>query len=208
MASILDFLITTKASVLFSKVSEKTGETQEDVATVFGVALPLFLGGIQQKINSEEKGLKELIALLDDSKLGSEFITDLNKIELEQYISVGNDFLQKLIRSEEKLSKILSEVLVVKESSVSYILPIAAGTLVHLLSIQRSKINPDNSEMKELIRSHLGVSSKFNNSLISTILDKNEEGNIIQDVEGRIIGGGLNENNKNRGALKGMLGGK
>lgn len=207
MASILDFLITAKASALFAKVSEKTGETPEDVGTVFGAVLPLLLGAIQQKIKTEE-GVKEFIAALEKVGFEKDFLTDLNKIELEEYASAGKDFLPQLIESEDKFSKNLSDVLDVKETSVTFILQSAAGTLIHILSIQHSKENPDPSEMKDLIRSHLGSSSKFNHSLISTILDKSEGENIIQDVEGRIIGGGQNENNKDGGVLGGMLGGK
>lgn len=207
MASILDFLNTSKASALFSKISEKTGETKGDVETVFGAAFLLILGAMQKKIRNEE-GTKEIYAVLENEKLGEKFLTDLNNFELEVYTSAGKDFLPKIMDSEEKMSNSLSVLLGVKEKSVSYISQTAAGTLIHILSIQKSKEKLSVSNMPELISSNMGSSSKFDHSLISTILDKNEEGNIIQDVEGRIIGGGQNKKDKDGGVLGGMLGGK
>lgn len=207
MASILDFLNTSKASALFSKVSEKTGETNGNVETVFGTAFLLILGAIQKKIKTEEGG-QEFYSALEDKQLDDEFLIDLNNFELEIYTSAGKKFLPHVMDSVEDMSKSLSVLLGVKEISVSNISQIAAGTLVHILSIQKSKEKLSVLNMPELISSNMGSSSKYDHSLISTILDKNEEGNIIQDVEGRIIGGGQNEKNKDGGLLGGMLGGK
>lgn len=207
MASILDFLNTSKASALFSKVSEKTGETKGNVETVFGTAFLLILGAIQKKIRTEE-GAQEFYSALEDKQLDDEFLIDLNNFELEIYTSAGKKFLPHVMDSVEDMSKSLSVLLGVKEISVSNISQIAAGTLVHILSIQKSKEKLSVLNMPELISSNMGSSSKYDHSLISTILDKNEEGNIIQDVEGRIIGGGQNEKNKDVGLLGGMLGGK
>lgn len=207
MASILDFLITSKASALFAKVSEKTGETSENIEVVFGAVLPLILGAIQQKIRKEED-LKKLVAALENPSFDQGFLTDLKKIELKEYSSAGKDFLQQIIGPQEKFFQNLSEVLDVKEISVTFISQTAAGILLHITSLQYKTEKAKPSELEDIIRSQTGASSKYNHSLISVILDKSEEGNIIQNVEGRIIGGGQNDNDKDGGVLGGMLGGK
>lgn len=207
MASILDFLLTDKASALFSKVSEKTGESVEDVSTVFGAALPLLLGVLQKKNNSEQ-GAKVLVTAIENGQFEEEFLSDLKSIELETYSTAGKKFLSKIFKNQEQINKLLSESLGLKENSTANILQTAAGVLNHILYLQKKNEKLDAAGIKDLIFSDLGASSLYDRSLISIILDKNEQGNIIQDIEGRIIGGGQNDKNSDGGVLGGMLGGK
>jgi len=94
-----------------------------------------------------------------------------------------------------------------KETSVSAIFKIAAPVLMSILSIQRRNEDIEDSELEILIDSVLGSSSKFDPSLIQTIITKSSEGNIVNDVGGMILGGG-NNGKKDGGILGGMLGGK
>lgn len=207
MASILDFLLTDKSFALFSKVSEKTGESVENISTVFGAALPLFLGVLQKK-SSTGQGSKDLVAAIENENFEDEFLLDLNSIEVEIYSNAGKKFLSGITENQKQINIFFLESFGLKESSNTYILQTAAGVLNHILYLQKKNEKIDSSEIRNLIISNLGASSLYNRSLISIILDKNEQGNIIQDIEGRIIGGGQNDKNSDGGVLGGMLGGK
>ena len=88
--------------------------------------------------------------------------------------------------------------------SVAQILKVAAPVLMGVLGKQTRENNiSDGSSMNTLLGSMLGGQPKENQSLITTLLDADGDGSVLDDVAGMVLG----SNKKQGGGMGGMLGG-
>jgi hypothetical protein len=87
--------------------------------------------------------------------------------------------------------------------SVAQILKIAAPIVMGFLGKQTEQSNvSDSNGMNALLGSMLGGQPQENQSLITTLLDADGDGSILDDVAGMVMG-----SNKQKGGLGGLLGG-
>lgn len=207
MASILDLLNTDKGSEFISKARDKTGESKDNITLALGLALPILLAAMKKNIQ-EEKGARELNSALNDHKHGQEFLDTLKDKNPSALTSEGGRILQHILGSnQQNINKTVATTLGIKESSISDIIKMAAPLLMSVLASQKKQEKVEISGLDNLIESVMGSSGKFDSSLISAFLDKNKDGNIIDDVSGMIFGGNKAKKD-NGGILGGMLGGK
>ena len=83
----------------------------------------------------------------------------------------------------------------------------AAPVLLSILGSQKRKDNVNETNLSDLIGSVLGNNSSHNSSFLETILDRDKDGNIIDDISGMILG--VNKNDRQKGSiLGGFTGGK
>ena len=88
--------------------------------------------------------------------------------------------------------------------SIANILKIAAPIVMGFIGKQTKQNNvQDASSMNGLLGSMLGGQPQQNQSLITTLLDADGDGSILDDVAGMVMGGGQ----KKSGGLGGLLGG-
>ncbi|MFO8147711.1 MAG: DUF937 domain-containing protein [Bacteroidota bacterium] len=208
MASILDLLNTYKGSEFISKAMDKTGESKDTITTTLGLVLPILLGAMKKNIQ-DEKGARDLNSALDDPKHGEEFLEDINHKNPSALTSEGGKILQHVLGSnQENINKTLATTLGIKESSISDIIKMAAPLLMSVLASQKKEEKIETSGLDNLIESVMGSSGKFDSSLISTFLDKNKDGSVIDDINGMIFGGNNKSKKGKGGILGGMLGGK
>ncbi|MGB8704740.1 MAG: DUF937 domain-containing protein [Gillisia sp.] len=207
MASVLDLLNTSAGKELINKIQNKTSENSSGITSVLGMALPALLGAVHKNIQ-EPQGAEKLNNALEDQQHGEGFLKNLSNIPSDEIAEKGNKILQHILGDrKEQVTKTISGMSQVKESSVADIIKMAAPVVMSLLASQKRKDNVGTSGLQGLVQSVLGASGKHDHSLIETMLDKNKDGSVIDDVSGMILGGNKKNNGKG-GILGGMLGGK
>jgi len=208
MASILDLLNTDKGSEFISKAMDKTGESKDNITTTLSLVLPVLLGAMKKNIQ-DENGARELNSALNDPKHGQKFLDNINNKNPSAMASEGGKILQHVLGpNQENLNKTLATTLGIKQSSISEIIKMAAPLLMSVLASQKKEAKVETSGLDNLIESVMGSSGKFDSSLISTFLDKNKDGSVIDDISGMIFGGNNKSKKGKGGILGGMLGGK
>ncbi len=207
MPSILDFLNTANGNELVYKISENTSENKVKVTAALGLVFPILLGAIKNNLSSAE-GKNHLNDTLSENTYNEGLINNIKNQDPAEIKEEGEKILDKYLGfNQEATYKVIGSILQISESSVSVIFKMAAPVLLRILSAQKSKEDIEASDLETLVDSVLGSSSKFDPSLIQTILTKSSEPNIIDDVQGMALGGNKSEK-KDGGILGGMLGGK
>ncbi len=207
MASILDLLNTSAGKELINKIQNKTSENDSSIASVLGMVLPTLLGAVHKNIQDPE-GAEKLNTALEDKQHGEEFINNLSKVPSDEIADKGSKILQHILGDKkEQITKTISGMSQVNESSVADIIKMAAPVVMSLLASQKRKDNVGTPGLSGLVQSVLGSSGKHDHSLLETLLDKNKDGSVIDDVSGMIMGGNKSKDGKG-GILGGMLGGK
>ena len=205
MASILDLLNTSMGEDFIAKARDSTSENKDNISAVLGMALPILLGAMKKNIKTET-GAESLNQALDDNKHGDALLSNLKSVNASDMSSEGEKILGHLLGEKQNMvTKTIGSTLNMNESSVSSIIKMAAPLLMSILANQKNKENVQSSGLGSLLDSVIGASGAHDTSLIETLLDKDGDGSVIDDVTGIIFGG----NKKGgRGLLDGMLGGK
>tara|TARA_R100000935_G_scaffold58257_1_gene94582 strand:+ start:1754 stop:2371 length:618 start_codon:yes stop_codon:yes gene_type:complete len=205
MASILDLLNTNVGEDFISKVSENTSENEDKISTALGMALPFLVGAMQKNIKTNS-GAESLNRALNDNKHGDVLLNNLKSVKASEMSNEGEKILGHILGEKQNMiTKTIGNTLNMKESSVSNILKMAAPLLMSVLANLKSKENVQSSGLNDLLDSVMGSSGVQNVSLIETLLDRDGDGSVIDDVTGMIFG----RNKKGGGGiLGGMLGGK
>lgn len=207
MATILDLLNTDKGEKFIARVSEKTSESKEQVTALMGMVLPLLLGSMLKNIHTDE-GKESLDSALNQEKHGEDFLSNLEHTDPAAMTSEGGKILDHILGGQkDNVINTLAGAIQMKTSSITAILYMTAPLLMSILGTQKKKEQIDASGLENLLSSVMGASGKFDSSLIEAFLDKDNDGNILNDVKSMILGG-TNGGKKEGGILGGMLGGK
>ncbi|MCH4822983.1 DUF937 domain-containing protein [Gramella lutea] len=207
MASILDILNTQAGQSLINTASNRTSEKKEDVVSALGMALPLLLGAMKNNSKSPEGAAKLNEALSQDKHNGALF-NQLNDLDPENLQNEGKKIVSHIFgENEENISSSLSAISNIKPENLSAIIKMAAPILLSILGSQKRKDNVGADGLDDLLGNILGSNSKHDNSFLETILDRDGDGNIIDDIGGMILGG--NRSGRSGGSiLGGFTGGK
>ena len=207
MASILDILNTRAGEVLIDSASQKTSEKREDVISALGMALPLLLGAMKNNSRSSQ-GAASLNEALNQDKHDGALFYHLNELDPDRLQNEGGKIIKNILGdNEENISSSLSSISNIKPENLSAILKMAAPILLSILGSQKRKDNVGVNGLDDLLGNVLGTNSKHDKSFLETILDRDGDGNIIDDIGGMILGG--NRTGKTGGSiLGGFTGGK
>ncbi len=206
MSGLLDLLNSPVGKQLISGVAGETGQPENKTADVLGMAMPLLLGAMKKNVSSPQgaEGLMNALSskhdgsILDD--LGGLFGGGVDTAVVEDGAGIlGHVFGNKQTNVETALSQKSG----VDTGSISQILKIAAPIVMGFLGKQtaQSQVN-DSSGMNSLLGNMLGGQPEQNQSLITTLLDADGDGSILDDVAGMVMGG-----SKKKGGVGGLLGG-
>lgn len=206
MASILDLLNTKMGEDFIKEVSQRTSESEDKIATALGIALPVLLGSMKNNISTHE-GMEALNNALAEEKHYKTLTNKPPGFNLTQTDSEREKIVEHILGPErDKIISTLGTTVGIQESSVSGLLKMTAPLLMGILSSQKNKENLKASDLDELIQSNLGISSKFEKSLIDTFFIRNKDGSIIDDVDEKVLRG--KKGKKGGSMLGGMTGGK
>lgn len=206
MEGLLDLLNSPAGRQLISGVAGQTGQAENKTANVLSMAMPLLLGAMKKNAATPQgaQGLMNALSskhdgsILDD--LGGLFGGGVDQSVMDDGAGIlGHVFGSKQSNVESALSQRSG----MDTGSIANILKIAAPLVMGILAKQKAQNNvSDASGMNNLLGSMLGGQPEQNQSLITTLLDADGDGSILDDVAGMVMGG-----SKKKGGIGGLLGG-
>ena len=206
MEGLLDLLNSPMGKQVISGVAGQTGQAENKTADVLSMAMPLLLGAMKKNVATPDgaQGLMSALSskhdgsILDD--LGGLFGGGVDQTVMDDGAGIlGHVFGSKKANVENALSQRSG----IDAGSVANILKIAAPLVMGILAKQKveNKVS-DASGMNNLLGSMLGGQPEQNQSLLTTLLDADGDGSIIDDVAGMVM-----DSSKKKGGLGGLLGG-
>lgn len=205
MASILDLLSSDMGKQLISGASAQTGQPEDKTANVLSMALPVILGAMQRNAASPQ-GAQSLNNALEDNRHDGSILEQLSGLlgngADSNLLNDGAGILKHVLGgNQQNVEQNISKTSGVDAGSVAQIIKMAAPILMSVLGSQKRKDNVGESGIGELLGSVLGKNTDHDQSLLTTLLDANGDGSVIDDVAGMVMGG-----NKKKGGLGGLLG--
>lgn len=203
MASILDLLNSNLGKELITAASEKTKATRDKTANVLSAAMPLILGAMKRNAATPE-GAVNLNKALSDARHDGSVLENLSGAlcgsSLDALLQDGGSILSHVLGSkQERVEQTISKTVGVDASSVAQIIKMAAPILMSVLGSQKRKDNVKQDGLEGLLGTLLGSQSDHDQSFLETILDRGNDGNIMDDVAGMLTG------SKKKGGLLGDL---
>ena len=206
MSGLLDLLNSPMGKQLISGVAGQTGQPEGKTSDVLSMAMPLLLGAMKKNVSSPEgaAGLMSALSgkhnggILDN--LGDLFGGGVDDSVMQDGAGIlGHVFGNK----QPQVENALSQKSGLDAGSIAQILKIAAPIVMGYIGKQTAQSNvSDSSGLNALLGSMLGGQPQENQSLITTLLDADGDGSILDDVAGMVMG-----SNKQKGGLAGLLGG-
>ncbi|MEH6759712.1 DUF937 domain-containing protein [Maribacter arcticus] len=206
MAGLLDLLNSPMGKQLISGVAGQTNQPENKTADVLSMAMPLILGAMKKNVSSPE-GAQGLMSALSGKHNGS-ILDNLGGLFSggvdDNVMSDGAGILGHVFGNKQpQVENALSQKSGLDAGTVAQILKIAAPIVMGYLGKQTAQSNvSDGTGMNALLGSMLGGQPQENQSLITTLLDADGDGSILDDVAGMVMGG-----SKKKGGLAGLLGG-
>ncbi|WP_299162792.1 DUF937 domain-containing protein [uncultured Eudoraea sp.] len=206
MGGLLDLLNSPIGKQVISGVAGQTGQAENKTADVLSMAMPLLLGAMKKNVATPEgaQGLMNALSskhngsILDD--LGGLFSGGVDQSVMDDGAGIlGHVFGGKQANVENALSQRSG----MDAGSIANILKITAPLVMGILAKQtaENKVS-DASGMNTLLSSMLGGQPEQNQSLLTTLLDADGDGSILDDVAGMVMG-----DSKQKGGIGGLLGG-
>lgn len=209
MSSILDLLNSDLGKSLIQGASSKTGQSPDKTANVLTQAMPLILGAMQRNATTPQ-GATALNNALEDPRHAGGGMMDmlgglLSSGDSNGLLKEGAGILGHVLGNKQpQVESALSKTSGVDSNSVGEILKMAAPVIMGLLSKQKQESNVDSNGIGGLLGGLLGgASGNKDQSFLESILDQNNDGSIIDDVAGMVMGG----SSQKKGGLAGLLGG-
>ncbi|MFT6795452.1 MAG: hypothetical protein ACJART_000585 [Maribacter sp.] len=206
MSGLLDLLNSPMGKQLISGVAGQTGQPEGKTSDVLSMAMPLILGAMKKNVSSPDgaAGLMSALSgkhnggILDN--LGGLFGGGVDDSVMQDGAGIlGHVFGNK----QPQVENALSQKSGLDAGSIAQILKIAAPIVMGYIGKQTAHSNvSDAGGMNALLGSMLGGQPQENQSLITTLLDADGDGSILDDVAGMVMG-----STKQKGGLGGLLGG-
>jgi hypothetical protein len=207
MSGILKLFNTPMGAQLISGVARETGQPENKTADVLGMALPLLMGAMKKNIQSPQ-GAEGLLNALSSQHTGS-ILDDLSGLfggGVDSSVKKeGAGILGHILGSKQPLvEKELSNRSGISPAAIADMLKIAAPILLGMLGRQRAQNNITNgADLNTVLGSLLGGQPRQNQDLITSLIDSDGDGSVLDDVSDIILGGSPGK----QGGLGGLLGG-
>lgn len=209
MSGILDLLNSDLGKQIVGGISKETHQPEDKTASVVAMAMPILMGAMKRNANTEG-GAASLMNALNNKhdgsildNLGSLFSGGVN----EEVKKDGDGILGHVLGgSKDNAVHALSQKSGLDSNSVMQILQVAAPILLGYLGKQKQQQNVNsNSGIGDLLGGLMGGGSgqSQQQSMIESLLDGNNDGSVIDDIAGMVLGGG----SQKKGGLGNILGG-
>lgn len=209
MANILDLLNSDLGKTLINGTSKQLGQDKKKTASALGAALPLLLGGMQNNASTPE-GASGLLNALGNDKHGGGILDNLGSILGgdridDDVLKDGEGILGHVFGGKEQnIASAVSKSSGLDLGSSMNTLKVAAPVLMGFLGKESRNQNvADQGGIGNLLGSLLGGESQQQQGMVKRLLDADNDGSIIDDVAGMLLGGG----GRKKGGLAGILGG-
>ena len=204
MSGIMNLLGGDLGKSLVEGLSSQTGQSKSNTSNLLNMAMPVLLQAMQRNASSP-KGAAGLMGALSNKhdgsildNLGAVFSgSNSNAVQEDGGKILGHVFGNR----QQNIQNALSKQSGMDASSVSQILKIAAPVVMGLLGKQKRQTSVrDASGLSNMLGGLIGGNFHNNKqSFIESILDADNDGSIVDDVAGAVLG-------KNNNALGGLLG--
>lgn len=204
MSGIMNLLGGDLGKSLIEGLSSQTGQSKSNTNNLLNMAMPVLLQAMQRNASSP-KGAAGLMGALSNKhdgsildNLGAVFSgSNSNAVQEDGGKILGHVFGNR----QQNIQNALSKQSGMDASSVSQILKIAAPVVMGLLGKQQRQTSVrDASGLTNMLGGLIGGNFHNNKqSYIESILDADNDGSIVDDVAGAVLG-------KNNNALGGLLG--
>ncbi len=207
MSGILNLLSSPMGKQLVNGVANHTGQPENKTAEVLSMAMPLLLGGMKKNASSPQ-GAAGLLSALSDNKHDGSMLNNLGGLFSggvdQSVLKDGEGILDHVFGGKKTVvENTLSQKSGLNTEAVAQILKIAAPLVMAYLGQQKKQGDvKDAGGLNTLLGSMLGGQPDQNKSLITTLLDADGDGSVLDDVAGMVLGG-----DKKKGGIGGMLGG-
>ena len=189
---------------IISGVSGSTGQSESATGNLLSMAMPVLMGAMKKNVQTPEgaAGLMGALAgkhnggILDN--LGGLFNGGVDESVQQE----GAGILGHLLGGNQaNVENALSQKSGMDSGAVGQILKVAAPILMGVIGKQTQQAGiSDSNGMNALLGGMLGGQPKENQSLISSLLDSDGDGSILDDIAGMALGG-------KAGGIGGLLGG-
>ena len=180
---------------LVNNLSSKLGMNQQEAATAVQAAVPTILAGLNRNAQTPE-GANSLAAALDDKHDGSllDRLGDMlqnNQVELE---NDGHGILGHVFGAQKpQVEQGLSQKTGISINKIGPILALLAPIVLSYIGRQKRETNTGAGGLGGLLGGILGGGSQTTSGggfggMLSGMLDKNHDGNIVDDVMGMFTG--------------------
>ncbi len=206
MSGLLNLLGSDLGKSLIEGLSSQTGQSKSNTSNLLNMALPVLMQAMQRNA-STAKGASGLLNALSNKHDGSildnlgGIFTGGNANAIEQD---GGKILGHILGNRQaNVQQALSRQSGVKPSAVGQILKVAAPILMGLLGKQQRQSSvSDANGLTNLLGGLIGGNFHDNKqSFFESILDADNDGSVLDDVAGAVLG----QKNNNIGGLLGKL---
>lgn len=191
---------------LISGVAGQTGQPESKTADALSLAMPLLLGAMKKNAATPQ-GAQGLMGALGSKHDGS-ILNDLGGFfgggVDPSVINDGAGILGHVFGGKQpQVENALSEKTGLDANAIANILKIAAPLVMGYLGKETAKNNvTDANGLNSLLGGLLGGQPQQSQSLITTLLDADGDGSVLDDIAGMVMG-----SQKKKGGLGGLLGG-
>ena len=208
MSGILELLNSDLGKSIVSGVASQTNQPPNKTHEVLTMAMPVLMAAMQRNASSPE-GAQGLLSALTNQHDGS-ILNNLGGLfgdggVDDKVINDGSKILGHVLGNKQSnVEKAISAKSGIDAGSVAQILKVAAPILMGMLGNQAKQQNVNSPGGLEGLLGGLlkGNSPQNERGFLESILDANNDGSIIDDVAGMVLGG-----NKKKGGLGGIIGG-
>lgn len=208
MSGILDLLNSDIGKTIINGVSNQTNQSESKTQDVLTMALPVLTQAMKRNASTPE-GAEGLLSALNSGKHDGSILYNLGDLFNggvdDHVMQDGGKILNHVLGSKQQtVESALGAKAGIDAGSVAQILKVAAPILMGLLGNQAKQQNVSNSGGLESLLGGLigGNSAESEQSFLTSILDADGDGSVIDDVAGMLLDG-----DKKKGGLGGMLGG-
>ena len=213
MANILDLLNSDIGKTLINGTSQQLGQDKNKTKTALNAALPLLLGAMKNNAKTPE-GASGLLNALGNEKHGGGILDNLgdilggNSID-DDVLQDGAGILGHVFRGKEQnVASAVSKSSGLDAGSAMNALKVAAPVLMGLLGKESRQRNvADQNGIENLLSGLLGGGGQQEESMVTRLLDADNDGSVIDDVAGMLLQGGGKKGGIG-GLLSGLLGKK
>ena len=214
MASILDLLNSDIGKTLINGTSQQLGQDKAKTTTALNAALPLLLGAMKNNAKTPE-GAHGLLGALGNDKHSGGILDNLGNILGgsnidEDVLQDGAGILRHVFNGKEQnVASAVSKSSGLDAGSAMNALKVAAPVLMGLLGKETRQQNvADQNGIGNLLSGLLGGESQQQESMVTRLLDADNDGSVIDDVAGMLLNGGGSKKGGIGGLLSGLLGKK
>lgn len=207
MPNILDLLNSDIGKTLIKGTSQQLGQSKTKTKTAMNAALPLLLGAMKNNAKTPE-GASGLLGALGNDKHGGGILDKLGDVLGgsnidDDVMQDGAGILKHVFHGKEQnVASAVSKSSGVDAGSAMNILKVAAPVLMGLLGKEtRQQHVADQGGIENLLGGLLGGGGQQQESMVTKLLDADNDGSVIDDVAGMLLGGG-----GKKGGMGGLLG--